>query len=217
MLLLLALILSYLAGSIPSSILLGKMTKGIDIRDYGSGNAGATNAFRVLGSKSALVVTIVDVSKGWLAAGVIAPFFYSSQPLPDLGLLQIFCGFAAVLGHTYTVFAGFKGGKGVGTLAGMLITLFPIALPLCLIVFALTLMLTGYVSLSSILASASLPVFLLLLPVLVGIEPAGLSLMVFGLLMPWFIVYTHRSNIGRIKNGTENRFEKAMILRKKNK
>lgn len=216
-LLLLSLLLSYLAGSIPTSIILGKVTRGIDIREYGSGNAGGTNTFRVLGWKPALVVTIADISKGWLAVGVFAPYFFQYQPVPDMGLLQILCGFAAVLGHTYTIFAGFKGGKGVGTLAGMLIALFPVALPLCLIVFVLTLMLTGYVSLSSILASASLPVFLLLLPVLTGIEPAELSLMVFGLLIPWFIVYTHRSNIGRIREGTENRFEKAMILRQKKK
>jgi len=211
----LLLILSYLAGSVPTSIIVGKLTQGIDIRDYGSGNAGGTNTFRVLGWKPALVVAVVDIFKGWLAAGWFATHLFPGQPIQDAGVIQILCGFAAVLGHTYTIFAGFRGGKGVGTLAGMLIALFPLALPLCLLVFVLTLMWTGYVSLSSILASVSLPLFLFLLPPLTGVAPASLSLMIFSLLIPWFIIYTHRSNIVRLRAGEENRFEKAMILRRK--
>ncbi|MFQ6604547.1 MAG: glycerol-3-phosphate 1-O-acyltransferase PlsY, partial [Fidelibacterota bacterium] len=143
------LFLSYVIGSTPTSIIMGKLVRGIDIRDHGSGNAGGTNVFRVLGWKPALVVVIVDVFKGWLPAAVLARIWLELTPIPDLGVLQILCGFAAVLGHTYTIFAGFKGGKGVGTLAGILIALFPIAFPLCLVVFIVTLILTGYVSLSS--------------------------------------------------------------------
>ena len=208
-------IISYLTGSTPTSIIIGRIAKNIDIREYGSGNAGGTNVFRVLGWKPALIVVIVDVFKGWLPAAIFAPAFYYAQIIPDLGVVQILCGFSAVLGHTYTIFAGFKGGKGVGTLGGMLIALFPTAFPFCLAVAIITIMLTGYVSLASILASVSLPIFLFLLPPFFGTNPAPLSLMVFSLLIPWFITFTHRSNIQRLRSGEENRFEKAMIFRKK--
>ena len=207
--------ISYLTGSTPTSIIVGRITKGIDIREHGSGNAGGTNVFRVLGWKPALIVVIVDVFKGWLPAAIFAPAFYYAQIIPDLGVVQILCGFSAVLGHTYTVFAGLKGGKGVGTLGGMLIALFPTAFPFCLAVAVITIMLTGYVSLASILASVSLPIFLFVLPPFFGVNPAPLSLMVFSLLIPWFITFTHRSNIQRLRSGEENRFEKAMIFRKK--
>ena len=212
--LILILFASYIIGSFPTSIIMGRVTQGIDIREHGSGNAGGTNVFRVLGWKPALVVVVFDVFKGWLPASYLAKMFFEATQLPDLGLFQILCGFCAVLGHTYTIFAGFKGGKGVGTLAGMLIAMFPVAVPLCILVFAITLILTGYVSVGSIIASASLPIFLLILPI-IGIEPAELSLLIFSLLIPFFIVYTHRSNISRLRSGEENQFEKAMIFKKK--
>ena len=205
---------SYITGSTPTSIIVGKIFKGIDIREHGSGNAGSTNVFRVLGWKPALIVVIVDVFKGWLPAAVYAMYLFQGQPIEDTGVVQILCGFAAVLGHTYTMFAGFKGGKGVGTLGGMLLALFPIAVPLCLLVFTIVLMLTGYVSVGSMLASVSLPILLLILPPLGLAQPAPLSLLVFSLLVPWFIIFTHRSNIARLRSGEENRFEKAMIFRK---
>ena len=214
LILILILFASYIIGSFPTSIIMGRITKGIDIREHGSGNAGGTNVYRVLGWKPALVVVVFDIFKGWLPAAYLAKMFFDSTPLPDLGLFQILCGFCAVLGHTYTIFAGFKGGKGVGTLAGILIAMFPLAVPLCILVFAVTLMLTGYVSVGSIIASASLPVLLLTLPI-IGVEPAELSLLIFSLMVPFFIIYTHRSNISRLRTGKENRFEKAMIFKKK--
>ena len=213
--LIILIIISYLIGSTPTSIIVGRITKGIDIREHGSGNAGGTNVFRVLGWKPALFVVVIDVFKGWLPAAIFAPAFYYAQIIPDLGVVQILCGFSAVLGHTYTIFARFKGGKGVGTLGGMLIALFPTAFPFCLAIAIITIILTGYVSLASILASVSLPIFLFILPPFFGVNPAPLSLMVFSLLIPWFITFTHRSNIQRLRSGEENRFEKAMILRKK--
>jgi len=213
--LIILIIISYLIGSTPTSIIVGRITKGIDIREHGSGNAGGTNVFRVLGWKPALFVVVIDVFKGWLPAAIFAPAFYFAQIIPDLGVVQILCGFSAVLGHTYTIFAGFKGGKGVGTLGGMLIALFPTAFPFCLAIAIITIILTGYVSLASILASVSLPIFLFILPPFFGVNPAPLSLMVFSLLIPWFITFTHRSNIQRLRSGEENRFEKAMIFRKK--
>ena len=211
----LLLFLSYLTGSFPTSIIIGKIVKGIDIREHGSGNAGGTNVFRILGWKPALIVVLIDVFKGWLPTAIYAMHLFQNQPINDTGVIQIMCGFAAVLGHTYTIFAGFKGGKGIGTLAGMLIALYPIALPLCILVFAITLILTGYVSLGSIFATISLPIFLLILPIF-GIEQSSLSLLIFALLVPWFAIYTHRSNVARLRDGTENRFEKAMIFKKKN-
>jgi|TARA_B110000495_G_scaffold116557_1_gene101142 glycerol-3-phosphate acyltransferase PlsY len=213
--LIILIIISYLTGSTPTSIIVGRITNGIDIRKHGSGNAGGTNVFRVLGWKPALIVVIVDVFKGWLPAAIFAPAFYFAQIIPDLGVVQILCGFSAVLGHTYTIFAGFKGGKGVGTLGGMLIALFPTVFLFCLAVAVITIMLTGYVSLASMFASVSLPIFLFLLPPIFGTNPAPLSLMVFSLLMPWFITFTHRSNIQRLRNGEENQFKKAMIFIKK--
>jgi|TARA_B100001079_G_scaffold61072_1_gene51763 glycerol-3-phosphate acyltransferase PlsY len=206
---------SYLAGSIPTSIIMGRLTKGIDIREHGSGNAGGTNVFRVLGWKPALIVLIVDVFKGWFPAAVLASVFFNVQAIPDLGVVQILCGFSAVLGHTYTIFAGFKGGKGVGTLGGMLLALFPSAFIFCLAVAILAIIFTGYVSVASIFASVSLPLFIIILPPFLGTDPAPLSLMIFSLLIPWFIIYTHRSNIQRLRSGEENQFEKAMIFRKK--
>jgi len=208
----LLLFLSYITGSIPTSIILGKLVKKIDIREHGSGNAGGTNVFRVLGWKPALIVVIIDVFKGWLPTAVYSTAIFNNLPISDVGVLQILCGFAAVLGHTYTIFAGFRGGKGIGTLAGMLIALYPIAFPMCLLAFIITLILTGYVSLSSIMATVSLPIFLMILPLL-GIEQSPLSLLIFALLVPWFAIYTHRSNIARLREGTENRFEKAMIFK----
>ena len=207
---------SYVTGSLPTSIIVSKVFKGIDIREHGSGNAGATNVFRVLGWKQALIVVVVDIFKGWLPAAVYATSLFQGQPIEETGVLQILCGFAAVLGHTYTIFAEFKGGKGVGTLGGMLLALFPVSVPLCLIVFAVELMLTGYVSVGSILASAALPIFLFILPPLGFSDTAPLSLLIFSLLVPWFIIFTHRSNISRLRSGAENRFEKAMIFRKNN-
>ena len=206
---------SYVTGSIPTSIIVGKVFKGIDIREHGSGNAGGTNVFRVLGWKPALIVVCVDVFKGWLPAAIYSTSLFQGQPIAETGVVQILCGFAAVLGHTYTIFAGFKGGKGVGTLGGMLLALFPVAVLLCLIVFAVVLMLTGYVSVGSILASAALPIFLFILPPLGFADTAPLSLLIFSLLVPWFIIFTHRSNITRLRSGDENRFEKAMIFSNK--
>ncbi len=211
--LILLLAFSYITGSFPTSIILGKIVKGIDIREHGSGNAGGTNVFRVLGWRPALVVVLIDVFKGWLPAAIYATTFFQVQPINDVGVIQILCGFAAVLGHTYTIFAGFRGGKGIGTLAGMLLALFPLALPICIMVLVITLITTGYVSLSSIMATVSLPIILLIFPI-IGLPESSLSLLIFALLVPWFAIFTHRSNIARLRDGTENRFEKAMIFRK---
>lgn len=211
--LLIILFFSYLIGSFPTSIIMGKVARGIDIREHGSGNAGGTNVYRVLGWKPALIVVLFDIFKGWLPAYYLANIFFDSTIIPDLGVLKILCGFCSVLGHTYTIFAGFKGGKGVGTLAGMLIALFPIAVPICIIAFAIALIFTGYVSVGSIIASVTLPIILMIMPIL-NIQPAELSLLIFSLLIPFFVIFTHRSNISRLRMGNENQFKKAMIFKK---
>ena len=209
------LLASYITGSFPTSIIVIRVTKNIDIREHGSGNAGATNVFRVLGWKYAVFVLTFDIFKGWLPTAVYATTIFQQLPVPDQGLVQILCGFAAVFGHTFPIFAGFRGGKGVSSLIGVLLALFPLALPICLLVGIVVIITTGYVSLGSISAAVALPIIFLILPRLGLINPS-LFLIVFSLLVPWFIIYTHRSNISRIRNGTENRFEKAIIFKKKN-
>ena len=208
------LILSYLTGSIPTSIIVSRIAKNIDIREHGSGNAGATNVYRILGWKYALIVLFLDIFKAWIPTAIYATKIFLSISIPDIGFIQILCGFSAVLGHTYPIFSGFKGGKGIGSLIGVLLALFPFAFPLCLIVAIFVVLTTGYVSLGSIFAAISLPIIILILPGL-GIITPNLSLVIFSLLVPWFVIYTHRSNISRIRNGTENRFDKALIIKKR--
>ncbi|UCH62949.1 MAG: glycerol-3-phosphate 1-O-acyltransferase PlsY [Fidelibacterota bacterium] len=213
-LLFILLLLSYLAGSVPTSIIMGRITQGIDIRDFGSGNAGGTNAFRVLGWKPALVVVLVDIFKGWFAAAMISGLTFGRVlgdiPFNDPHISPILCGGAAVLGHTFTLFAGFRGGKGVGTLGGMILHLFPLALLLGLAVWVLVLIATGYVSVGSVTAVA-------LFPLVTYLRDGTLnsSLGYFSLFILAFIWFTHRSNMARMLAGNENRFEKAMVWRKK--
>jgi len=208
------LLTSYITGSFPTSIVITRVIKKIDIREHGSGNAGATNVFRVLGWKYALFVLAFDIFKGWLPTAVYATIIFQQLPVPDQGLVQILCGFAAVLGHIFPIFTGFKGGKGVGSLIGVLLALFPLVFPFCLLIGVAVITTTGYVSLGSIFAAISLPIIILILPRLGMISP-NLSLVIFSLLVPWVIIFTHRSNISRIRNGTENRFEKAIIFKNK--
>ena len=208
------LLISYITGSFPTSIVMTRVIKNIDIREHGSGNAGATNVFRVLGWKYAILVLAFDIFKGWLPTAVYATIIFQQLPVPDQGLVQILCGFAAVIGHIYPIFTGFKGGKGVGSLIGVLLALYPLVFPLCLLIGVAVITTTGYVSLGSIAAAIALPIIILVLPRLGLINP-NLSLVVFSLLVPWLIIFTHRTNISRIRNGTENRFEKAIIFKNK--
>ena len=168
----------------------------------------------MLGWKYALIVLFLDIFKAWLPTAIYATKIFQGISIPDIGFIQILCGFSAVFGHTYPIFAGFKGGKGVGSLIGVLLALFPLVFPLCLLVGIIVITNTGYVSLGSIFAAISLPIIILISPGL-GIITPDLSLIVFSLLVPLFVIYTHRSNISRIRNGTENRFDKAIIFKKK--
>jgi glycerol-3-phosphate acyltransferase PlsY len=207
----LVLLLSYLAGSIPTSVIIGKLFFGKDLREHGSGNAGGTNAFRVYGWKGGIPTMIVDVGKG-----VLATLLITRLPAPagvPREALQLAAGSAAVIGHVWTVFAGFRGGKGVGTAAGMVASLYPLALLFCLPVFAITLVIGGYVSVASMAAAVAFPLLLLGIDAL-GIQEVSPILFWFSIPIALLIVVTHRSNIRRLAAGTEPRVEKLMILRR---
>ena len=197
-------VLSYLIGSTPTSIIVSKFLKDIDIRDFGSGNAGGTNVLRTLGWGPGLVVMFVDIAKGWVASYYISRLGYENEILSPM-LVQIIAGVSAILGHVYTVFARFKGGKGVGTAAGMLLAIYPVALIFCLLVFLIVAFTSKFVSLASMLAAITLPVSLYLLEVYAGrsTQPGQFY---FALFVMLFILYTHRSNIQRLLKGEENRF-----------
>lgn len=201
----LMIVLSYVMGSIPTSIIAAKLLKGIDIREHGSGNAGATNAFRVLGWKTGLVVLLIDMLKGW-----IPTVWFAQLGADGMGweytTSQMVAGISAVFGHIWTLFAGFKGGKGVGTGAGVLIGLAPVAVLICIVVFVITVAGTRYVSLGSILASLTLPLVLFARH-LSGGEMVAVQLLVFSVFIPVLILFTHRANIGRLLRGEENKIE----------
>ena len=206
------LFLSYLAGSFPTSIIVARLFKGIDIRDHGSGNAGATNVFRIVGWQAALIVVIVDIGKGTLATVLISQLRLGTTPDIYPSLFQIFAGVSAIIGHSYPIFAGFRGGKGVATGAGMVMGLFPLIFLICLAVFIIIVMLTGLVSLASMTAAVTLPICVYLI---LGV--ADLPLIIFSIVIPLFIIYTHRENIQRLIKGEEKSLDNLKIFNKKNK
>lgn len=190
---------------------MGKLYKGIDIRNYGSGNAGATNTFRMLGWKAGLVVSLIDIAKGFTAAYYISQLGYYVGDVPTVIsvwetniFMRIIAGSAAVLGHMYPLYASFKGGKGVITAAGMLLGIEPYSISIVLIFFAVILFSTRYVSLASILASIAYPISLLIFRYLLNWDIDG-SLIVLSAIMAFIIVIKHQGNIQRLMKGTENR------------
>lgn len=203
-------VLSYLVGSIPGSLWVGKALYGKDVRNHGSGNAGATNTFRVLGWKAGVLATVVDVGKGFLAAGVIASLRIDALP-QGLGfweadtVVRLVAGLAAITGHMFPIWASFKGGKGVNTAAGVLFALTPVSMLITLAVFALVLVSTRYVSLASLLASIAFPATVAIRKYVFGIDALDASLVVLGGVMALGIIVAHRSNIKRLLSGTENR------------
>lgn len=199
----LALILSYLAGSIPSAVWAGRVFHGIDIREHGSGNAGATNTIRVLGWKTGVPVLIFDLAKGWLAASL--PVFLNAAPegSQQMTALQILCGMAAITGHLFPVFAGFRGGKGVATTFGVLLALHPFLTLSCAGIFLVVLLLSNYVSLSSMIAGVMFPVLLMTV-----FPTPSLLLKLFAVVVAIALVVTHRKNIGRLVRGEEKKFIK---------
>ena len=202
------LVFAYLIGSIPSAVWVSKWVYGIDIREHGSGNAGATNAFRILGSKAGAGVMFADMMKGFLAVklSMLSPFVILSEPFVNL---QIFLGLAAVLGHIFPVWAEFRGGKGIATLFGMILSIHPIVALSLILVFFLMLLLTRYVSLSSITASIAFPLLILFI---FNADAKELSYRLFAIATAFLVVLTHHKNIGRLLSGNEN---KVPFFRKK--
>ncbi|MBP6533586.1 MAG: glycerol-3-phosphate 1-O-acyltransferase PlsY [Arenimonas sp.] len=191
-------VLSYLLGSASGSLLLGRM-RGVDIRTLGSGNAGGTNALRTQGLKFALGVAVIDVGKGMLAA------YMAHRWLPDSPQAALLAVFAAVLGHIWPVFHGFRGGKGAATLVGGLLLVWPQALLVVLGVWLLCLLLSGYVGLSTVLAAISLMASAYFFE-------ASSSQWLFAIATALLLTFSHRSNLHRLRQGNESRFEKARIL-----
>ncbi len=195
------LVLAYLIGSIPTAVWVSKWAFGIDIREHGSGNAGATNAFRILGSKAGAGVMFGDMMKGFLAVklSMLSPFPVLSEPFVNL---QIFLGLASVVGHIFPIWADFRGGKGIATLFGMILSIHPIVAASLVLVFFLMLFLTRYVSLSSITASIAFPVMILFI---FNADAQELSYRLFAIATAFLVVLTHHKNIGRLISGNESK------------
>jgi glycerol-3-phosphate acyltransferase PlsY len=200
-------VLAYLLGSVSGSLMLGRLKK-VDIRSLGSGNAGGTNAFRTQGLVFALGVVVIDVGKGFLAAWWIPALGLGGLPaIADSNLLAMACGLAAVVGHCFPIWHGFRGGKGAATAVGVLIFIEPWLLLPLLITWLVTLIMSGYVGLSTVLAAFSL------VPSAWAMNDN--ALMLFSAVLALFILFTHRGNIRKLRNGTENRFERMQIFSRK--
>ncbi len=201
--------LAYLIGSIPTALWYGKHFHGIDVREFGSKNAGATNTFRVLGKKAGSIVFGIDVAKGFVATS-LANFLYTYDRIWDYEIAEfkILYGLLAVAGHLYPILAGFKGGKGVATSLGLGLCMFPQVAIICLCIFIIILTVSHYVSLGSILATLAFPLLMLTN----WFRPDDYLLIIFGFGAFVLVVYTHRKNIIRLVHGNEN---KIYLLSKK--
>ncbi|MBN8834933.1 MAG: acyl-phosphate glycerol 3-phosphate acyltransferase [Niastella sp. SCN 39-18] len=193
-------ICAYLIGSFPTALIISKKFFGVDIREYGSGNMGATNTFRTLGSRYGTMVMLIDILKGMVATGLynFLPYYLDNEIQRTNFMIGL--GLAAVIGHVFPIFANFKGGKGVATLFGMILAIQPIVALSCVAVFMLVLFLTRYVSLSSILAAAMLPVFVLWIW-----NESEILYRIFALLVAILVIITHQKNILRLLRGVESR------------
>ncbi len=202
------LIIAYLLGSIPSAVWIGKKYYGIDIREYGSKNAGTTNMLRVLGRRAALPVFVLDFFKGFVAVSLIGIMRYdidiTSAWLINLKIMGVF---AAVLGHIFPIFAGFKGGKGVATLVGAITGIYPIVVLLCFAVWVLVFLITHYVSLASMTAGCSFPIFAIIYSSMERsrVKDVSMSFIVFSFVVAGLLLRSHRKNIERLKAGTESK------------
>ncbi len=206
------LLFSYLIGAFPTAVLTGRLLRGIDIRTRGSGNAGATNTWRVLGWRAGVAVLLIDLGKGIVAAALIPHL--PLRPLPlDPAVVSILCGLLAVIGHVFPVYTGFRGGKGVATGAGMMLAVAPLPMGIALGVFCLAILASGHVSLGSILGAVCVPVMIALLdryggahfpPLLIGLTAA----------LAVFVVFTHRSNIVRLVRGKERTVSRLVAWRR---
>jgi glycerol-3-phosphate acyltransferase PlsY len=204
-------LVAYLLGSMIGSLIVGQLRGGVDIRKLGSGNAGGTNALRTQGVGFAVWVMLIDIGKGWIATAVLPGLV-----LPGIGIdaqiardwLTVACAAGAVLGHVYPVWYQFRGGKGAATLIGVLIGIAPAAVLPIMIVWLAVVALTGYVGLGTMLAVLAFPVYILMTQ-----DQPSLAYVTFGVAMVFFVCYTHRSNIERMRAGTENRAQRLWLLK----
>jgi len=195
-------LIGYLSGSIPTAIIAGKILKKIDIREHGSGNAGATNVFRVLGPKWGIIVLVIDILKGFVPVFWLAALIH---PQADtLIYYQILAAISAIAGHVWTIFAGFRGGKGVGTAAGVFLGLAPLPLSAALLIFVIIVAISRYVSLGSLLGALSFLLILLAQRFLMQVNIPDI-LLYLAVIVVAIIWYAHRSNIGRLLKGNENK------------
>ncbi len=201
------LVLAYLIGSIPSSIWIGRYFYNIDIREHGSRNAGSTNAMRILGWKPGLIILIFDIFKGWLAVNLIHLTSYYIPETGDFINFQLLLGMAAIAGHIFPVYVGFRGGKGIATLLGFVLAIDPFTTLICIGVFIITLLVTKYVSLSSMIAGFSFPVVVIFV-----FKTTTPSLVIFSLIISVLLLFTHQKNIERLLRKEEN---KALFLMSK--
>jgi glycerol-3-phosphate acyltransferase PlsY len=205
---LIGIVIAYLLGSIPTAVWVSKAFFKLDIRDHGSGNAGATNVVRVLGWKAGIPVMLVDIVKGWFAVWLGTRLFASYIEPSFLEYYRIAMALAAVLGHVYPIFAGFRGGKGIATLLGVGIALYPVSIWIPFGLFFVMLFLTGYVSVSSMFAAGTFWIVDIFI-----FHQQHISLIVLSVFIGLFVLYTHRKNISRLVKGEEPRF----LYRSRNK
>jgi glycerol-3-phosphate acyltransferase PlsY len=206
-------LISYFIGSLMGAMLMGKLRGGVDIRTMGSGNAGGTNALRTQGVFFALGVIIIDIGKGVIGAGVIPELnvpFVPEDPMLSRTWLTICCATAAVLGHVWPIYHGFKGGKGAGTFVGTLVILGPQLIIGVLMVWLAVLVFSGFVGLATMSAAAVLPIYLGVM-----VLPAAQPTFIYTSVMAVLIIFWHRSNIQRMRDGTEHRNARMMIFRRK--
>ncbi len=198
-------ILAYLLGSVSNAVWISKQFFHKDIRDYGSGNAGATNTFRVFGIKTGIIVLLLDMLKGAIAVklGLLLPEAVAAVGSTQMVNMQVGLGLTAVLGHIFPVWFDFKGGKGIATLFGMILAIQPWVALSCVGVFAIILFFTKYVSLSSILAGIAFPLLIIFI-----FREQGIVFRIFAIVTALLIVLTHQKNIGRLLKGTENKINK---------
>ena len=197
------LLLAYLIGAFPSAVWLGRTFYNTDVREYGSGNAGATNTFRTLGAKAGVPVLLMDILKGWLAVNLVY-FVTDNQLFSDEKFFEIklVLGIAAVIGHLFPVYTGFRGGKGIATMLGFMLGVYWQAALLSALVFVITFLISKYVSLSSIIASLAFPFIVI---VILGINNTNTSLIIFSIFVPILSLITHQKNIERLIRREENK------------